>query len=1172
VLAKRPEGDGPLAIDLALSRARGVLDGTRIVFVTATGRQLEYGSLIAHDAGGARVEAHFEVPGPRRVRLVVDDRTARYPIEVDPLLTADSVSTAKEPSIAELVRQRRMRRREQPTAFSYVAAPIEATSAVVRVGNALALAVGSPLSADAQLRSNQASAALGTSVAGAGDVNGDGYADVIVGAPSYDAGEVDEGAAFVFLGGSSGVAEGTPLTAAAQLESDQAGAALGTSVAAAGDVDGDGYADVIVGAPAYDDVEAEEGAAFVFLGGASGVANGNPLTAAAQLESNQVGAALGTSVAAAGDVDGDGYADVIVGAPSYDAGEVDEGAAFVFMGSASGVVDGNPLTAAARLESNQGGAMLGGSVAAVGDVDGDGYTDVVVGARYYNSGVGWGEGAAFVFAGSASGISNGAPTTAAAAIKVDADMVSFGASVASAGDVNGDGFADLIVGAPQYNAGDPAEGAAFVFLGSTAGITSESVGTALARFESNQADAQLGGCVSSAGDVNGDGHADVIVGAALYDAIEIDEGAAFVFLGNAAGVASGDPAASDTQLESNQTQAWLGTSVSGAGDLNGDGYADVVVGAPTFDAGEVDEGAAFVFLGGPSGIADGSPATAQAQLEGNQAGAWFGFSVSGAGDVNGDGYADLIVGASDYFAGQSFEGAAFIFLGSASGIADGSPATADAQLESNQADAYFGWSVSGAGDVNGDGYADVIVGSAAYDAGEAIEGAAFVFLGSGLGIGDGNPTTASAQIEGNQASAWLGTSVSGAGDVNGDGYADVIVGASDYDAGDVDEGVAAIFLGGAAGIASGSPVTADTLVEGNQTNAYLGASVAAAGDVNGDGYADVIVGASDYDAGETDEGAAFVFLGSATGIANGSPATANAQLEADQPSSWLGASVAGAGDVNGDGYADVIVGASDYDAGKTDEGAAFVFLGGAGGITSGNPATADAQLVARQVQAYLGWSVAGAGDVNGDGYADVIVGATDYDSGEVDEGSAFVFLGNAGSNGRMVLARQLRGTASAIAVEPWGASYALDQFALEMNATHPMGRGRAKLEMQICPPAVPFGDSSCGSQLSPDWIDVTATPGGVRFRETIAGLAPDTLYRWRARVLYAPFGVTEAGIVPPPNPAHGPWRRVSAQAVEADVRTLPEPTTGAVLGWGLALLTWIDRRRRHAQADLAVTR
>jgi hypothetical protein len=199
--------------------------------------------------------------------------------------------------------------------------------------------------------------------------------------------------------------------------------------------------------------------------------------------------------------------------------------------------------------------------------------------------------------------------------------------------------------------------------------------------------------------------------------------------------------------------------------------------------------------------------------------------------------------------------------------------------------------------------------------------------------------------------------------------------------------------------------------------------------------------------------------------------------------------------------------------------------------------------------------------VNGDGYADVIVGASDYDDGEVDEGAAFLFLGNGGANGRSVLTRQLRGSVGSMPVEPWGGSYALDRFKLEMVATHPMGRGRVKLDAEICAAGTPFGDPSCISHVTPSWIDVTSTSNGVLLSETISGLTADSLYRWRARVFYAPFGVTEAGITPPPNPAHGPWRRLSAQAVEADIQVVPEPGGGVLLGSGIALLLLIGRRR-----------
>jgi hypothetical protein len=1038
----------------------------------------------------------------------------------------------------------------------YDAGQVDEGAAFVFLGSASGIADGSPATAAAQLESDQPGANLGVSVSGAGDVDGDGYSDVIVGANRYSSGHNFEGVALIFLGSASGIPDGDPASAATLLQSNQVSANLGVSVSGAGDVNGDGYADVIVGAEQYTAGQAIEGAAFVFHGSASGVADGNPVTAATQLESNQSVSNFGISVSGAGDVNGDGYADVVVGSNAYADGQAAEGAAFVFLGGASGVADANPATAATQLESNEASASFGSSVSGAGDVDGDGYSDVIVGAPAYGF---IDKGAAFIFSGSASGIADGNPASAATElVSVETDS-EFG-SVAGAGDVNGDGYADVIVGAPAYALGG--NGAAFLYLGRSSGIPDGGPADADAQLDSSESGANLGIQVAGAGDVNGDGYSDVIVGAPLTGFT--DGGAAFVYLGGSSGIENGTANSAATLLESDQASANLGCSVSGAGDVNADGYADVIVGAKWYDAGEDDEGAAFVFLGSSAGIADGDPATADAQLESNQMNANLGNAVSGAGDVNGDGYADVIVGAPLYDSGHDDEGAAFVFLGSASGIADGDPSTAAAQLESDQLTAFMGFGVSGAGDVNGDGYADVIVGAYHYDSGQSDEGAAFVFLGSPSGVVDGDPSTAAAQLESDQAGARFGYSVSDAGDVNGDGYADVIVGAFDYDAGESNEGAAFVFHGSASGIADGNPTSAAAQLESDQADASLGWSVSGAGDVNGDGYADVIVGAHGYDAGKIDEGAAFVFLGSASGVADGNPTTANAQLESKQLSAYLGESVSGAGDVNADGYADVIVGAYSYNAGSADEGAAFVFLGSASGIADGTPANAAARLESNKTSANLGISVSAAGDVNGDGYADVIVGAPYYSKGESDEGVALVFLGNGDGDGRPVVAQQLRGDGSGTPVEPWGVSIEIDAFAVRVQATHPEGRGRVNLEIETCATALPFGDASCASQTGASWTDVTATSGGVALTETIGGLIEGDLYRWRARVLYAPYSVTQVGITPPPNPAHGPWRRVTAQATEADIR-LPEPSVTLSLAAGVMLIALLDQRRRGRQ-------
>ncbi len=731
--------------------------------------------------------------------------------------------------------------------------------------------------------------------------------------------------------------------------------ALFLQAATAGDVNGDGFSDVIVGAAGYDGMFQDEGRVWVFHGSSTGpspVANWHA-------DGNAASRYLGRRVACAGDVNSDSYDDIVVAADSD---------VYVWLGGPGGLgATGTPSNADFTLMG-----VPATAVATCGDLNGDGFDDFAVGASGSGS-----NGQVYVcWGGPAGPLSQAAPLDQAwMRDSPDTDVVGtrhFGWSLAGAGDVNWDGFDDLVVGAPdQDSSGGQDAGRVYVYHGG--GLFHTHAATADTVLDGGPSagatNARFGNSVSPAGDVNGDGYADILVGAPQFSGSSQDAGKVELFLGGAGGVAT-SPGAVVSSFPATYAKAGLGFSVATAGDVNGDGFADVVLGRPDFTPQwPIGAGAILLAHGHPgAGLSStvhlGPPGSTDA----------FGFVVAGAGDVDGDGLTDVLVVSPFHDGGHTDEGRVELFYGAR----NPSPVVAAATLPALPAGAEQGAAVSASGDVNGDGYGDLLVGSPGYVLGGA-EGRADLYLGSASGyssvaqwssLGSGSP----GQRYGHSVALL---------DVNNDGFSDVVIGAAFYSNGEVGEGRLTLHLGNASGMPSSVPAWA---YESDSVGAQLGSAIAAAGDMDGDGFADLVAGAPGFASAGPDQGRVLAFRGESAGF-SASPYWTNTGPSAG---SRYGASLAAGGDVNGDRFSDVAIGAPRLSNGQTDEGGVFLFLGSATGLNS----TPNWSLESNQPGARLGTGLA-MGDFNADGLTDVAIGLPGLNAAS-SGGAIFVHSGSSG--------------------------------------------------------------------------------------------------------------------------------------------------------------------------------
>lgn len=525
-----------------------------------------------------------------------------------------------------------------------------------------------------------------------------------------------------------------------------------------------------------------------------------------------------------------------------------------------------------------------------------------------------------------------------------------------------------------------------------------------------------GKSVSNAGDVNGDGFDDIIIGATAADngpdVANLSSGSGYVLFGSADGYSpsvslSALDGTNGFRLDGSKKDDDAGFSVSSAGDVNGDGYDDIIISAPKADHnGKANNGSSYVVFGGKDGFLankdlstlDGSDGF---RLDGVNIGDETGMQVSSAGDINDDGYDDIIIGAPVVDNNlKNNSGSSYVVFGKADGFAAGmNLSTLDGEngfrLDGGGAIDLSGVSVANAGDVNGDGYGDIIIGAYGADNGNRDSGSSYVVFGDKDGF---DPTLdlenlglKGFRIDGAAGAAGhdqSGKSVSGAGDVNGDGFDDIIIGATHAD-GSVDTSGNAYIIYGRF---NNTDIDLSMLngysgskISGVKAGDLTGGSVSSAGDINGDGYDDVIIGAAHADNnGRGNSGSSYVVFGQKNGLGPNFDLSAmdgsdGFRIDGGKAVDLSGTSVSAAGDMNGDGYDDLIVGAYAADDGGGTSGSTYIIYGGAQFSASAQAATFGDDIVTGTVFNDVLNSGDGADVINGLGGRDVIKGGNGAD-------------------------------------------------------------------------------------------------------------------------------------------------------------------------------------------------
>ncbi len=897
-------------------------------------------------------------------------------------------------------------------------------------------------------------------VSGIGDINGDGFGDLLIGAPAHASNGALSGAAYVVFGHAGDFAANIALSSldgnnGFRIDGAAAGDAAGGSVSSAGDVNGDGLADLLIGAD-------NANAAYVLFGQHGGFSASVSLAGLSadsgfRIAGVTAGDQAGFSVSGAGDVNGDGFDDLLIGAPSADPHGAGSGAAYLLLGTDNGL---STTVALSAIDGHNGlhfdglAALDGtaGSVSAAGDVNGDGYADILLAASAADL-AGDNAGATYLIYGrdftgtvAQEGASDNDTLTGSAAVEHliggrGNDIIDGGAGsdtlLGGAGDdtlyydnvdrrIDGGSGADTLrvtTGGASFD-GSTHHVRNVEIIDLRGGVASTLFLDPLGVLDVSAAPHALKvfGDSNDLLNLSGNWSVSAIDGFTRYESgqFQVDVAAGIGVVNGGSVALSALDGSNGFRIDGSAGNNRTGWSVSGGADVNRDGLADIVIGAPKTSS---ESGAAYVVYGDS---ATHSAPFALSTLDGHNgfridgavAKDWTGISVAMTSDFNGDGFDDVIVGAPHLTGATPTPGASYLVFGddqtrpasvSVNALgSDGLRLTGVADLD------YSGYAVSSAGDFNGDGFAEVaMVSSLADRIGTSDVGSAYVLFGT--------PTPFPGSLALDTLDGFNGFRIDGAnlyqvrtvglaGDINGDGLGDLILGGEYAAAGAHAEGGLSFVVFGTAAKPQ-APIDLGALTGSNgfrlaglADGDHLGAAVASAGDVNGDGFDDIVIGAPRANSNASDAGSSYVVFGHGTSFAaNFDLASLDGEngfrIDGVATNNNSGRSVAAAGDVNGDGYGDLLIGAPGPTTGLgVGAGATYLLFGSAAGFAARfDLSTIDGHnglrfdgRVPNTGADVSGADVSAAGDVNGDGYDDILIGAQGVNG---PAGSAYVIYG-----------------------------------------------------------------------------------------------------------------------------------------------------------------------------------